>query len=352
MADGDVDLADQYAQRLRESYPRALRPTGAGDDGRLHEPQGVGLRAADRAGLRARRPAAVSCCWPRSPRSRSCSPRCWRGGSCPSRGRRGGAALAALSPPALAARTAVDPELRGRRRCSPARRCARWRVRERAAAAPALGGGADARRAAVARAAVPRARGAGRAWALVPLALRERRRAGRAVAVEVAARPRSSSTRRSTSALLRRPHAVRRRGVTGDGRGVAARLPRARAAARRRCGSTATTGCCAGRRCSRSRSSPAGCCGARGASSSRACSPARREAEAAASLALAVVGAQLLVAAFLVPRIDGNWFAARSLAPALPTAGALVAWGLRHAPRPAAVLGALSLGASAWVLLN
>ena len=53
-----------------------------------------------------------------------------------------------------------------------------------------------------------------------------------------------------------------------------------------------------------------------------------------------------------MPTIDGNWFAARSLAPALPTAGALVAWGLRHAPRRTAVLGALSLGASAWVLLN
>ncbi len=79
----------------------------------------------------------------------------------------------------------------------------------------------------------------------------------------------------------------------------------------------------------------------------------RATAEATASLALAIVGAQLLVAVFLVPAIDGDWFAARSLAPALPTAGALVAWGLRNTPRPAAVaLAALSLTASAWVLVN
>jgi hypothetical protein len=79
----------------------------------------------------------------------------------------------------------------------------------------------------------------------------------------------------------------------------------------------------------------------------------RATAEAAAGLALAIVVAQLLVAAFLVPAIDGDWFAARSLAPALPAAGALVAWGLRHVPRPAALaFAALSLFAGAWVLLN
>jgi hypothetical protein len=79
----------------------------------------------------------------------------------------------------------------------------------------------------------------------------------------------------------------------------------------------------------------------------------RATAEATAALALGIVVAQLLVAAFLVPAIAGDWFAARSLAPALPAAGVLVAWGLRHAPRPAAVaLAALSLVASAWVLVN
>jgi hypothetical protein len=79
----------------------------------------------------------------------------------------------------------------------------------------------------------------------------------------------------------------------------------------------------------------------------------RATAEATAGLALAIVGAQLLVAAFLVPATAGDWFAARSLAPALPAAGALVAWGLRHAPRPAAAaLAALSVLASVWVLVT
>jgi hypothetical protein len=65
-----------------------------------------------------------------------------------------------------------------------------------------------------------------------------------------------------------------------------------------------------------------------------------------------VVGAQLLVAAFLVPSVATRHFAALHLAPALPVAGALVAWGLRHAPRTAAALGALTLAASVWVLLR
>ncbi len=79
----------------------------------------------------------------------------------------------------------------------------------------------------------------------------------------------------------------------------------------------------------------------------------RASAEAAASLALAVVGVQLLAAAFLVPAITGNWFAGRYLAPVLPTAGAIVAWGLRNAPRPVtAALAALTLLASAWVLVD
>jgi hypothetical protein len=79
----------------------------------------------------------------------------------------------------------------------------------------------------------------------------------------------------------------------------------------------------------------------------------RASAEAAASLALTVVGVQVLVAAFLVPAIEGNWFAGRYLVPVLPTAGALVAWGLRNAPRPVtAALAALTLLASVWVLID
>jgi hypothetical protein len=78
---------------------------------------------------------------------------------------------------------------------------------------------------------------------------------------------------------------------------------------------------------------------------------ARAGAEAAGALALAVVGAQLLVAAFLVPTLATRHFAGLHLVPALPVAGALVAWGLRHAPRTAAALGAITLAASVYVLL-
>ena len=78
--------------------------------------------------------------------------------------------------------------------------------------------------------------------------------------------------------------------------------------------------------------------------------PERAGAEAAAGLALAVFAAVLLVATFLVPTIDTEPFAARYLVPALPVAGALIAWGLRHAPRVGAVLGAITLAISAWQL--
>ena len=48
-----------------------------------------------------------------------------------------------------------------------------------------------------------------------------------------------------------------------------------------------------------------------------------------------VVGAQVLEAAFLAPRISGPWFHARLLVPALPFGAALAAWGLRRFPAPA-----------------
>jgi hypothetical protein len=80
--------------------------------------------------------------------------------------------------------------------------------------------------------------------------------------------------------------------------------------------------------------------------------PAHAAAEAAAGLALAVAGAVVLVAVFLVPGIDTEPFSARHLVPALPVASALIAWGLRHAPRIGAALGAVSLALSAWLFVG
>ena len=59
----------------------------------------------------------------------------------------------------------------------------------------------------------------------------------------------------------------------------------------------------------------------------------------------------MLVAAFAAPTLDGEWFPARHLMAAFPIAAALAAWGLRHAPRTGAVLGALTLLCSAWLVI-
>jgi hypothetical protein len=59
------------------------------------------------------------------------------------------------------------------------------------------------------------------------------------------------------------------------------------------------------------------------------------------------VATVLLVAAFLVPTADDRY-----LVPALPVAGALVAWGLRHAPRVGAALAVATLALSAYETLT
>lgn len=75
------------------------------------------------------------------------------------------------------------------------------------------------------------------------------------------------------------------------------------------------------------------------------------DVQGAASLLVAVAGAQVFVAAFLSPTLSGASFPARELVPALPVAAALAAWGLRHAPRVGAVLITLTLAASVWLYL-
>jgi hypothetical protein len=77
--------------------------------------------------------------------------------------------------------------------------------------------------------------------------------------------------------------------------------------------------------------------------------PDVRERERVAGLCAAVLGAQLVVAAFLAPTMFGFWFPPRHLLAALPLAIPLVAWGLRHMPRAGSVLVALTLVASAWL---
>ena len=80
--------------------------------------------------------------------------------------------------------------------------------------------------------------------------------------------------------------------------------------------------------------------------------PERDGVEATAGLALAVCAGQLVVAAFGAPTMYGEWFPARQLAPALPVAAALVAWGLRHAPRVGGALGVVTLAVSAALFIG
>jgi hypothetical protein len=76
--------------------------------------------------------------------------------------------------------------------------------------------------------------------------------------------------------------------------------------------------------------------------------PDRRDVEVAATLAGLVCAVQVLVATFIAPTMFGFWFPGRYLVVAFPPAVALVAWGLRVAPRTGAALSALTIATSIW----
>lgn len=78
--------------------------------------------------------------------------------------------------------------------------------------------------------------------------------------------------------------------------------------------------------------------------------PERRDVEVAAGAMVAVCAVQVLLAAFFAPTMFGPGFPGRQLVPALPVAAALAAWGLRHAPRVGAALAVLTLAGSGWLL--
>ena len=74
------------------------------------------------------------------------------------------------------------------------------------------------------------------------------------------------------------------------------------------------------------------------------------DTEVAAGFLAAACAAQLLVAAFLSPALEGPAFPGRELVPALPFGAALCALGLRHVPRAGAALAAVTVGASVWLV--
>ena len=79
--------------------------------------------------------------------------------------------------------------------------------------------------------------------------------------------------------------------------------------------------------------------------------PERREAEAIAALAAAACAGQLMVAALLSTDLYMT-FPGRHLMAVAPLAAVLAAWASRHLPRLAVVLGALTVLATAWLLVQ
>ena len=338
VSDRDVDLADEYAERAYASwYPRELKTDGQIVGGRLVEPHGVGfaLLIAPAYAIGGARAVQGADARAAGARVRAAARR-WRGGWCPSRGR----------PPARRWSASRRPRWRPRRRSRPAcrRRCC---CRAPRCARSRSANGRGCATSSAARCCSRRCRGwAGRssspgavvAWALVVWTLRERRRLAALVAGEALA---ASLVFYATDQrpLLRRPDAARG--------GLDATLPDCRSATSSgcrgspACGWTATPGCCAGRRCSRSCSSPAGCCTARAATSSRASRrPAARPRRAPGCCWAWSARTCSSSRCFSAGGLRGPKFPGVPLVAALPAAAALTAWGLRHIPRP--------LGACCW----
>ena len=77
------------------------------------------------------------------------------------------------------------------------------------------------------------------------------------------------------------------------------------------------------------------------------------DVEVTAGFLVALCAAQVAVAAFLSPVFEEDAaFPGRELLPVVPVAAALAAWGLRHAPRIGATLGALTVLGGLWLLVG
>ncbi len=329
VSDRDVDLADEYRDRAYASwYPRDLKTDGREVAGRLMEPHGVGFalliapayaiggaRAVQGEMLALLALAFVLA----AALARRMVPEPWA---------TSGAGLIGLSPPALAASTTITPGVPAAVLLAAAALCA-LAVRDRARLRYVFGG-------ALLLAGLPWlgwtfvAPGVVVAWALVVWTLRERRRLAALVAGEALAAslvfyatindrfyggltPRSAAT----ATLPDLPF------------GYVERIPRLaglwldREAGLLRWAPLLALVFFAGWLLYRSRRDQL----ARVASM-------RREAEACAGLLLGVVAAQVIVVAlFAAAGLRESSFPGVSVVAALPAAGALAAWGLRHVPR-------------------
>jgi hypothetical protein len=344
VSDGDIDLRDEYASGAYRSWHReplapSARPMPSGV---LHEPQGMGFGVLIAPAYAIGGPRAVEL-WLAALAAlgfvlaallaRRIVPEPWASA---------GAALAGLSPPAVGLATAVSPELVGGMLLAGAAVCA-LAVREQPRLLPAAGGATML---------------AGLPWlspmlvipaipvavALVGWARHGRRRAGSLVPLEILL---------GTLVFYASLNDALFGGLTPDATGSATgpslvdRLPRLvgmwldRDAGLLRWAPVLLLAFWAGWLLWRSRREGL----------SRVL-PGQRESEAAAGLAIAVCGAQVLAAVLALRGIDGPGFPGASFAAALPCAGALCGWGLRRARRVGAVLGVLTLAASAWLLVD
>jgi hypothetical protein len=348
VSDRDVNLADEYAERSYASwYPRTLRTDGREVGGRLVEPHGVGFAVLIAPAYALGGARAVQ--WEMlfalafafvlgAALARRLVPEPWA---------TIGVGLAGLSPPALAASTTITPGVPAAALLAGAALCA-LAVRENPRRRYVLVG-------ALCLAGLPWlgwtfvAPGAVVAWALVVWTLRERRRFAALVAGEALAAslvfyatvndrfyggitPRSAGS----SALPDLPL------------GYVERIPRLAAlwldrdVGLLRWAPFLGLLFFAAWLLYRSRRDQL----ARVAT-------ARREAEAAAELLLAIVATHLVVVALLATGdLRGAAFPGVALVAVFPAIGALSAWGLRHVPRlVGAVLALATLGASAWLLI-
>jgi hypothetical protein len=80
--------------------------------------------------------------------------------------------------------------------------------------------------------------------------------------------------------------------------------------------------------------------------------PDQVHVDVVAGFLAALCATQLIVVSFLAPALHGAWAPARLLLPVVPVGAALAGWGLRHAPRVGGALAAVTLGATAWMLVG
>jgi hypothetical protein len=348
VSDRDVDLTDEYAERAYAGwYPRELKTDGQVVEGRLMEPHGIGYALLIAPAYAIGGPRAVQgemlallalAFVLAAALARRMVPEPYA---------TVGAGLAGLSPPALAASTAITPGVPAAVALSGAALCA-LSVRERPRLRYVFGG-------ALLLATLPWlgwtfvVPGIVVAWALVVWTLRERRKLAALVAGEALAASLvfyATINDRFYGGLT--PRAAGITGLPEFPVGYIERIPRLaglwldREAGLLRWAPLLALVFFAGWLLYRSRRDQL----ARVA-------PARREAEACAGLLLTVVGAQVLVVALMASGpLRGGSFPGVALVSVLPAIGALTAWGLRHVPRPVAALLALfTLGASTYLVL-